>query len=172
MVALKQGESVLETARGSGLVTLRIAEVVGKRSNVFATDLSGAMFADLKVRLAERAVANVRTARMAAEQLDVPDAAFDAAVCTLGLMYTLEPSVAVSGMARAVKHGGRVAVTVWGERRNCGWVEVFPIVDRRVASEVCPLFFGTGAPGMLAGLFARAGLTAVREVRLSIGIEH
>ena len=48
-------------------------------------------------------------------------------------------------MARVAAPGGTVAATIWGERRNCGWAEVFPIVAARVASEVCPMFFGTGA---------------------------
>ena len=58
---------------------------------------------------------------------------FDAAVCALGLMYLPDPGEAVASMARATRPGGRVVATVWGERRNCGWAELFPIVDARVA---------------------------------------
>jgi hypothetical protein len=68
-------------------------------------------------------------------------------------------------MARAVRPGGRVVATVWGERRNCGWAEIFPIVDARVASEVCPMFFASGAPGALIDDFAAAGLAELREHR-------
>ncbi|GMG84481.1 methyltransferase domain-containing protein [Paralimibaculum aggregatum] len=167
VAAAKPGQKVLETACGSGLVTLRLAEQVGAEGHVLATDLSERMVADLRSRLAEAGVANVETARMAAEALDVPSGAFDAAICALGLMYTPDAAAAVAEMGRVVRPGGTVAATVWGERRNCGWAEVFPIVDARVASEVCPLFFGTGAPGALARLFEAAGLEEVREHRQS-----
>jgi hypothetical protein len=68
-------------------------------------------------------------------------------------------------MMRAVRPGGRVVATVWGERRNCGWAEIFPIVDARVVSEVCPLFFASGAPGSLRRDFEQAGLRSVEEHR-------
>ena len=41
--------------------------------------------------------------------------------------------------------GAAAVVAVWGERRNCGWAELFPIVDARVSSDVCPMFFALGA---------------------------
>jgi hypothetical protein len=40
-----------------------------------------------------------------------------------------------------------------------------PIVDARVVSEVCPLFFATGAPAALRRAFEAAGLNDVREHR-------
>ncbi|MCA0942554.1 methyltransferase domain-containing protein [Salipiger pacificus] len=163
MAAIGAGARVLETASGSGLVTLRLAEAVGQEGHVLATDLSQGMIDALQARLDEVRLSTVGTARMAAENLDVPDRSFDAAVCALGLMYTPDPAAAVAEMARVVAPGGTIAATVWGERRNCGWAEVFPIVDARVASEVCPLFFGTGAPGALTRLFEQAGLEQIAE---------
>jgi SAM-dependent methyltransferase len=82
-------------------------------------------------------------------------------------MYLPSPAVAVAEVARVLRPGGRVVAAVWGERRNCGWAEVFPIVDARVSSDVCPMFFALGAPGCLAGLVARAGFVDVEEHRIS-----
>ena len=162
---IQPGQRVIETACGSGLVTLRLADTVGSGGHVVATDLSQGMIDDLTERLEIAAVQNVSTQRMPAETLDATDNAFDAAICALGLMYTPSPDKAVAEVARVVAPGGFVAATVWGQRRNCGWAEVFPIVDARVASEVCPMFFGTGAPNVLSDLFKRAGLTDVKERR-------
>ena len=162
---LVSGQKIIETACGSGLVTVRIAAQVGTSGHVVATDLSQGMIDDLQARSAAELHTNVRAERMAAEDLTVPDGSFDAAICALGLMYTPDPSVAVAEMARVVKPGGVVAASVWGQRKNCGWAEVFPIVDARVASEVCPMFFGTGAPGALRRLFEDAGLIRIRECR-------
>lgn len=162
---LSKGQNVIETACGSGLVTMRIAEQVGSAGHVYATDLSQRMIDDLKARLDAAFLTNVQAERMAAEKLTVPDSFYDAAICALGLMYTPDPTLAVSEMARVVRPGGIVAATVWGERKNCGWAEVFPIVDAHVASEVCPLFFGTGAPGALTRLFENAALQKIAEHR-------
>lgn len=159
------GQHVIEIACGSGLVTERLADRIGPSGRLLATDLSQGMLDDLLSRFEGPRFAHVETARMAAEELAVQDSSYDAAICALGLMYSPDPSAAVAEMARAVAPGGTVAATVWGERRNCGWAAVFPIVDARVSSEVCPMFFGTGAPGALEGLFRSAGLERIEEHR-------
>ena len=165
VAGLGTGMRVLETACGSGLVTARIAEAVGPAGEVTATDLSQAMVDATARMAAERGLAHVTTVRMDAEALDFPDAHFDAAVCALGLMYVPDPVRALTEMARVTRPGGRIAVTVWGERKNCGWCEIFPIVDARVASEVCPLFFGTGGRGVLEKMVSEAGLRDTAEWR-------
>jgi ubiquinone/menaquinone biosynthesis C-methylase UbiE len=163
--ALKSGERVIEAACGSGLVTKAIAVAVGRSGEVLATDLSQNMV-DLTARgCAAEGLDWVRTARMNADDLAVEEERFDAAVCALGLMYVPDPRQAVMSMRRAVRSGGRVVATVWGERRNCGWAEIFPIVDAQVASEVCPLFFASGVPGALRSDFEKAGLRDIREHR-------
>lgn len=167
MVEVQQGQRVIETACGSGLLTLRLAGAVGPKGRVIATDLSQGMIDDLMNRMDARKVTNVTALRMPAEKLDQPDNAFEAAICALGLMYTPDPARAVAEMARVVAPGCTVAALVWGERRNCGWAEVFPIVDARVASEVCPMFFGTGAPNALVRIFEQAGFLEITEHRQS-----
>jgi len=132
---------------------------------VLATDLSDEMVVSTAEACHAAGLGQVRAARMNAESLDVADGAFDLAVCALGLMYEPDPVAALAEMRRAVRAGGRVVATVWGERRHCGWADIFPIVDARVSSEVCPLFFGLGAPGALLRAFADAGMPAGKERR-------
>ena len=83
-------------------------------------------------------------------------------------MYAPNPLAALKEMARVTRCGGHVTATVWGERRNCGWAEIFPIVDSVVHSEVCPMFFATGVPGALVRDFEAAGLSVDNEERQSI----
>ena len=160
---IKPGERVIEAACGSGLVTRTLAEAAGPAGYVLATDLSQNMV-DLTARNTT-GYGWIETARMSADDLAVEPESFDAAVCALGLMYVPDPGKAAASMARAVRPGGRVVATVWGERRNCGWAEIFPIVDARVVSEVCPLFFASGAPGSLRRDFEHAGLRDIDEHR-------
>jgi hypothetical protein len=44
---------------------------------------------------------------------------------------------------------------------------VFPIIDARVNSDVCPMFFFLGAEGALAYAFERAGFADQHEERVS-----
>ncbi|MES3014338.1 MAG: methyltransferase domain-containing protein, partial [Pseudomonadota bacterium] len=139
--AFAPGERVLDVACGTGLVTFQAAQAVGARGAVLGVDLSGAMVEAAQRRAAAPGAPTARIARMDAEQLDLPDAGFDVALCALGLMYLPEPERALREMRRVLRPGGRLVVAVWGERARCGWAALFGIVDAEVASEVCPLFF-------------------------------
>ena len=167
MADLQAGMSVLETACGTGMVTMRVAQVVEDTGSVLATDLSGEMISQITDKCAEAGLTTVSFARMGAEALDVADDSYDMAICALGLMYVPDPRKALAEMARVVRPGGKVVATIWGERRKCGWADIFPIVDARVASDVCPMFFASGAPGILKMDFEAAKLTDLHEIRQS-----
>lgn len=169
--ALQPGERVIEAACGSGLVTRELATRVGPSGAVLATDLSQKMVELARRTVGAGALSWVTTARMSADALEVESGSYDVAVCALGLMYVPDPRAAVASMARAVRPDGRVVATVWGQAKNCGWREIFPIVDARVTSEVCPMFFMTGSTGALIADFEAAGLTALREHRQSEMLE-
>jgi SAM-dependent methyltransferase len=113
-----------------------------------------------------RGTANVRFERMDAEALKFSDSSFDAVLCALGLMYVPAPEKAVREFHRLVRSGGRAAAAVWGQRSKCGWAEIFPIVDARVQSDVCPMFFRLGAGDALRQAFLAAGFVDVAERRL------
>jgi SAM-dependent methyltransferase len=104
---------------------------------------------------------------MDAEMLALPNASFDVVLCALGLMYMPNPEQALREMSRVLRPGGRLALAVWGERANCGWSALFPIVDAEVASEVCPLFFRLGQRDTLAKLCVEEKFHDVRHRRLT-----
>lgn len=165
--ALRPDERVLDVACGTGLVTFRAASAVAPDGHVLATDLSDGMLDEARSAAGERGIRNVSFERMDAEALDLPPGTFDVALCSLGLMYVPDPGQALREMQRALAPGGRAVAAVWGERKNCGWAEIFPITDRRVESEVCPLFFQLGAGDMLARTFRDAGFSHVTSDRFS-----
>ena len=172
LAALVPGEQVLDVACGTGLVTFPAASAVGPSGAVLATDISDAMVAAVTAEAARRRLPGVTARRMDAEQLDAPDATFDAVLSALGLMYVPDPLRALSEFRRVLRPGGRVVLAVWGARARCGWAEIFPIVDRRVASEVCPMFFQLGTGGALEMVARRAGFTDVTADRLSTTLEY
>jgi SAM-dependent methyltransferase len=166
--ALAPGEHVLDVACGTGCVSLRAAAAVGAQGRVLGTDLSQRM-----VDAAQRAAPqHARFERMDAQQLALSDAAFDVVLCSLGLMYLPDPARALAEMRRVLRPGGRLVLSVWGERARCGWASLFEIVDAEVSSEVCPMFFGLGPPGALARLCAGQGLVQVHEQRLATELAY
>jgi len=170
MVALQPGEKVIETSCGTGLVTLRAAKQVESAGSVTATDISGRMV-EIAAEIADRRqVTNVSFLRMDAEELELTDKGFDAAICSLGLMYFPYPVEALKEMHRVLKTGGRAAVAIWGERNNCGWADIFPIVDNQVASEVCPMFFQQGTGKTLHHSFREAGFRDLKIERIIVSL--
>jgi len=172
MAALAPGERVLDVACGTGLVTLPAARAVGPAGRVVATDLSARMVEIVTERAAVEELDHVEAVRRDAEALGLDEGSFDAVLCALGLMYVPDPVAALREFRRLLRPGGRALALVWGERSRCGWAEIFPIVDARVESEVCPLFFQLGTGDALAAAFELAGFQAAESRRLRTVLEY
>jgi ubiquinone/menaquinone biosynthesis C-methylase UbiE len=172
MTALSPGENIVETSCGTGLVTFRVAKQVEPDGKVIATDLSDSMIELAKDMAKKQNISNVVFHRMDAEQLDLENDQFDAAICSLGLMYFPYPVVALKEMHRVLKPGGRAAIAIWGERKNCGWADIFPIVDKRVASDVCPMFFQQGTGNTLKHSLESAGFQDIVLDRFKVKLAY
>jgi len=172
MAALQPGERVLDIACGTGLVTFRAADLVGATGRVVATDISQKMVDFTAQEAKRRGLSHVECMRMGAETLAFPDGSFDAVLCALGLMYVPDVAAALGEMGRVLTPGGRAVAAVWGARSRCGWAEIFPIVESRVQSDVCPMFFQLGTANSLADSFTRAGFSTVRNDRISTGLRY
>jgi ubiquinone/menaquinone biosynthesis C-methylase UbiE len=166
--ALAPGARVLDLATGPGGAAFAAADVVGPEGRVIGIDISDRMVALAAARAAERGRPHVSFRRGELEDTGAPTASFDAALCAFGLMFAADRGAAFAELARVLAPSGRVSLCVWGRRSHCGWAEVFPIIDRRVHSEVCPLFFALGVPGALAHALAAAGFEDIEEERVSV----
>ena len=140
-----RGERVLDVACGTGLLSIAAATSVRPEGHVIGVDISERMIDRARIRAKDRNVSNVSFERMGAENLDLPDAAFDVVLCSLGLMYVPDPARALREMARVLRPGGRIAIAVSGERERRG---------------------SLGAEGVLAGECANAGFASIEEYRI------
>jgi ubiquinone/menaquinone biosynthesis C-methylase UbiE len=172
LAGLSPGQKVLDVACGTGLVTLRAASKVAPHGEVLGTDISEEMVATAYGIARAKGITNAAFQRMDAEELALDSASFDVALCALGLMYVPNPEKAFCELHRVLRPGGRAVCAVWGQRSKCGWAEIFPIVDARVHSEVCPMFFRLGAGNVLEQTFAAAAFARIACRRLETRLHY
>jgi SAM-dependent methyltransferase len=124
----RPGERILDVATGTGwasrLVARRGAQVVG-------ADIAEAMLATAR-ELAAREELPITYEHGDAERLPFPDAAFDAAVSTFGVMFASKPERAAAELARVVKKGGRVTLATWTDDGNVA--AMFGVMKRHMGA--------------------------------------
>ena len=169
---IQSGDKIIDIACGTGLVSFPAALHAGDKGFVMANDISDKMVETGTALAKERNLSNISFQRMDAEHLDVEDGSYNIALCALGLMYFPDPLKAIKEMHRSLKPGGHAVVAVWGRRKNCGWAEVFEIVDRRVASEVCPMFFNLGNEGTLQQYMNAGGFKNISVERINTVLNY
>lgn len=161
---LSRSDRVLELACGPGGLGLAAATRVD--GDVVLSDVAPAMTAIAARRAAALGLRNVQTREFDLEQIAEPDAAFDVVLCRDGLMLVPEPAAAVAEIARVLRPGGRVVVTVWGAPDANPWLSaVLDAVGEHVGMQIPPPGipgpFALSEAGALDGLLRDHGFDAV-----------
>jgi SAM-dependent methyltransferase len=159
---LAPGARVLDVATGTGLAAEAALAAVGATGHVTAADISPAMAARARDRLAARA--NVALAVEDGQALSFAGGSFDAVLCHMGLMYFPDPARGLAEFRRVLRPGGRCAVSVFtrADRALVGGL-IRGAIARHVPSkaEEYARFFALGEEGRLRALFGAAGLAEV-----------
>ena len=113
---LPAGARVLDVCCGSGASALPAAEHVGPAGHVLGVDLAAELLALARRKAAARGLVNVEFRLGDMLDLGVPEGHFDAVVCVFGVFFVPDVPAAVRSLWRAVRPGGRLAVTTWGPR--------------------------------------------------------
>ncbi|HEY0535230.1 MAG TPA: methyltransferase domain-containing protein [Actinoplanes sp.] len=157
-----EGTAVLDVGTGTGTVAALAAE---RGARVTAVDAEPSMVAATAARLPG---ADVRQAILP----DLPFASsFDAVVANFVINHVGDPAAAVAALARAVKPGGRVAVTIWPHPAPTAQA-IWTMVYRHAGVEVSgligvdPARNFTRDPAGVTGLLEGSGLTEVTCERL------
>jgi SAM-dependent methyltransferase len=107
MADVTMGQSVLDVACGTGIVTRTAAERVGPEGHVVGIDLNPAM-----LTVAERVCPGVELREADVTALPFEDGIFDAVLCQMALMFFPDPVAAIREMSRVVKPQGTVVIMV------------------------------------------------------------
>lgn len=110
---LKPGDRVLDIAAGTGDQSILAARIVGPTGLVLATDISAEMLHVAASLAQQEKLTNISTQVMDAQQLDLDDETFDAAICRNGLMLVPRLQQALSEIHRVLKPGSNFAALVW-----------------------------------------------------------
>ncbi len=111
MTGLKPGQKALDLASGTGDLAARIAERVGSKGQVVASDINGAMLSNGRARLTDKGiVGNVDYALANAERLPFADNYFDCVTISFGLRNVTDKDAALRSIYRVLKPGGRLLV--------------------------------------------------------------
>ncbi len=144
--ALRAGEQVLDLGTGTGAVALRAAAAVGPTGHVVGVDISREMLALAQRNATNLGVDNITLLEGRAEAVSAEDAAFDAVLASLSMMYVIDREAAVRQIARVLKRAGRFVATVWAGPEQCDIVLFQQTAGRFTAPPPVP---GVG-PGALA----------------------
>ena len=99
------GNTVLEVAAGTGVISLKVAE---RAVRVYAVDISPLMVDEAKKKLEEKGIGNVEFSVHDAYSLPFDKDMFDAVICCSALHNMVNPEKALSEMNRVLKPEGRL----------------------------------------------------------------
>ena len=123
-LAPRRGEVLLDLAAGPGETGFAAAVAVGEQGQVISSDRSPAMVEVGRRRAQELRLQNVEHLVLDAEDLDLPDASVDGAICRFGYMLMIDPGRALNETRRVLRPGGRLVFAVWREAERNPWVAV------------------------------------------------
>jgi SAM-dependent methyltransferase len=178
--AVAVDDRALDIGCGTGATTRALAARAGDGS-VLGLDLSGPMLRIAREAADREHVGNVGFVQGDAQVHPFPAESFDVAVSRMGCMFFGDPASAFANIGRALRPGGRLAITVWQEVAANEWItaidsflgEAEPADTEDEPTDYAPGPFSLADPELCTTLLQHGGFVdvAVRalDVPLSFG---
>jgi SAM-dependent methyltransferase len=146
------GATFLDVGCGAGQA---ISDAAAKGAAVSGLDASAPL---LEIAARRAPAADLRHGDL--EALPFDDETFDAVTAFNSIQYAVDPATAVAELARVCRHGGRVAVGIWGDPQRCQTDGLFARL-RSLAPPPpgTPAPLACSDPGVVEDLLTKAGLT-------------
>jgi ubiquinone/menaquinone biosynthesis C-methylase UbiE len=168
--APKPGESVLDIGCGTGTTLLLLAEAVGPEGQVLGVDISAQMLGLARQRIEAAGVTQARVVLDDAATHDFPAGGFDLVFTRFGVMFFADPVAAFRNIRRAMKPGGRLALTVFRPGADNPWATASIAAIRHLVTPPAqpgpeePGQFAWGDPARVRRILDAAGF---REIALT-----
>lgn len=115
LAEIAEGDTVVDVATGIGNPALAVAQRVGPRGRVIATDQSSGMLDVAATRANDAGLTNIEFRRLDANEFNFAAATIDAVVCRWGLMFLSDLTDALRRMRTSLKAGRCLAAATWSE---------------------------------------------------------
>ena len=117
--AVREGNSVLDIAGGTGDLAIKFSDIVGSNGTVVLADINESMLKVGRDKLLDkRWRPNINFVQTDAEKLPFPDATFECITIAFGLRNVTDKSAALKSMYRALKPGGRLLILEFSKPTN------------------------------------------------------
>jgi SAM-dependent methyltransferase len=107
---LKPGENVVDVGSGAGMDSLIAAHKVGPDGKVIGVDMTPAMLEKAREAAAQSGISNVEFRQGYGEDIPVQDGWADVIISNSVLNLMPDKTAALQGMARVLKHNGRLQI--------------------------------------------------------------
>jgi ubiquinone/menaquinone biosynthesis C-methylase UbiE len=166
-IAPKNEDYILDIASGTGEPGLTIAEMI-PHGKVIISDLAEGMLDIAKANAARRGIKNIETIACDVSELSFPDNTFDGVSCRFGFMFFPDMDQSAKEMARVLKPGKKISISVWAEPSKNYWATVtLSTINENMeilaSPPGSPGLFRCSSKGMIADIFQKSGLKNISE---------
>ena len=117
--AVREGQSVLDIAGGTGDLAAKFADIVGPTGRVVLADINESMLNVGRDKLLDHGYqGNLEFVQADAQYLPFPDDSFDCVSIAFGLRNVTDKALALRSMLRVLKPGGRLLVLEFSKPVN------------------------------------------------------
>lgn len=152
LAALHPGSRVLDVGCGTGASALPAAEATGPNGQVVGLDVAELMLGRARHKAGILGLSNIDFRCADMSNTGEPDESFDAVIGVFSIFFVPDMERQVAELWRLVRPGGRLVLTVWGERSFAPGADIFTEEMRRLRPTM------TAAPRPWERLVKPAGL--------------
>jgi ubiquinone/menaquinone biosynthesis C-methylase UbiE len=169
ILSLKGDEHLLDVATGTGIAAATIASHL-PQGKVTGIDFSQGMLAQARANAQAKQLHNMEFHFMDMQQIDFPDAHFDAANCSFGLFFLPDMKALLEHIASKVKPGGQVAASSFYHDAFTPNVDLF--LERIQSYGITPPDFSwknISTEVQFLSLYERSGLKEIAVYHRDVG---
>lgn len=115
LAQLKDGDSVLDLATGTGIAAILAACAVGPEGNVIGVDISPGMLGQARKKIKAEGLQKIELIEADVEKLDFEAGRFDAILCSSALMWLTDIPATLRNCSTWLKTAGLLAFSCYSE---------------------------------------------------------